>query len=156
VRETNGRLLVAATVVRAQAGDVYVNWPRPGHPGWNPHTSYHASGQHHQKSFGRAAMKRTLQRPDGNFFGEANVITFGIELLEAATVNVACVPGDYSAVFELASADLHPKKCVSIDLAAPGGKPIMPAGSTILKASTYSDAIPWLLITFFDTSTAVT
>ena len=44
-------LFLILSIRRGPKGDVYVNWPRPHDPKWKPHASFHASGQHHQKSF---------------------------------------------------------------------------------------------------------
>jgi hypothetical protein len=63
-----GDLFVLITIVRDPKGDVYVNSPRPD-PNWKPHASYHASGQHHAKSFNHQSFVRCRQRPDQNFRG---------------------------------------------------------------------------------------
>ena len=53
-------LFLFLTVARAPDGDVYVNifhrHTEPELKRWKPHASYHASGQHHQKSFNRKAL----------------------------------------------------------------------------------------------------
>src|SRR5258705_7514731 len=94
-------LYLLATVVRAAASDVYVNWPRNHVVGWKPHTSYHASGQHHQKSFGQAHLVQKKQKPDVTFKGTVNLVSFGVASGEHTAVNVQCDPKDFSAVFEI-------------------------------------------------------
>jgi hypothetical protein len=47
----DGEELYLLITVNREGDNVYVNSPRPGEPEWNPHASYHASGQHHAKSF---------------------------------------------------------------------------------------------------------
>jgi hypothetical protein len=97
----DAELFLLATVVRAAATDVYVNWPRDHVVGWEPHTSYHASGQHHQKSFGTAFDARKKQKPDPAFKGTVNLVSFGVATGEHTAVNVRCDPKDFIAVFEV-------------------------------------------------------
>src|SRR2546428_12125560 len=47
----DGGLFLVACIERSPSGDVYVLRPRNQPKEWNPHASYHASGQHHHKSF---------------------------------------------------------------------------------------------------------
>ncbi len=90
-------LFLLATVVRSTATDVYVNWSRDHVVEWKPHTSYHASGQHHQKSFGKALDVRKEQKPDVTFKGTRTVVSFGVATGEHTAVNVRCDPKDFSA-----------------------------------------------------------
>lgn len=153
VREADGLYLVA-TVVRDIAGDVYVNWPRPYRPDMKPHTSYHASGQHHHKTFKAKGLLRKDQPPDKHFSGERNIVTFGVDQDMAKAVGVLCKESEYSAVFEIPSSQLGTTKyatAVSVDLADEGGRPIIPAGAVVLKAVEYKDASrPRILVTLFD------
>ena len=87
VRDTD--LFLLATVVRASAADVYVNWPRDHVLGWKPHTSYHASGQHHQKSFGKTFAVQKKQKPDPSFKGTVNLVSFGVATGEHTAINGA-------------------------------------------------------------------
>jgi hypothetical protein len=50
-------LFLFAIVRRARRGDVYVHYAHTNYgPDWDGHDSYHASGQRHHKSYGKAYM----------------------------------------------------------------------------------------------------
>lgn len=132
-----------------------MNWPRDGVPGWNPHTSYHASGQHHHKAFNWVGHKRRDQRPDEEFKGETNVVTFGIASGEPQAVNVLCNGSDYSAVFEIPSSQLGPTRystMVSVNLVKAGERAIVTPDAHVRQTAVYDDALPWIVVAFFDTT----
>src|SRR4026208_2489367 len=99
VRDT--KLFLVATIVRSSYTDVYVNWPREHVRGWKPHASYHASGQHHQKSFGVKAIVKQREKPDTDFKGDANLARFGVSTDEYKIMNIVCEPNDFNEVFEI-------------------------------------------------------
>jgi hypothetical protein len=149
----DAELFLLATVVRAAATDVYVNWPRDHVVGWKPHTSYHASGQHHQKSFGKAFDVRKKQKPAPAFKGTVNLVSFGVATGEHTAVNVRCDPKDFVAVFEVPLAMVRSEKYrtyIYVDLVEPGVDPVLFPGATILKQESYKDAEPWIALTFLE------
>ena len=149
----DAELFLLATVVRAAANDVYVNWPRDHVLGWKPHTSYHASGQHHQKSFGKAFDVRKKQKPGPGFKGTVNLVSFGIATGEHTAVNVRCDPKDFIAVFEVPLAMVRSEKYrtyMYVDLVEPNANPGLFPGATILKQESYKDAEPWIVLTFLE------
>lgn len=144
-------LFLLATVVRCQSSDVYVNWPRDHEPDWKPHTSYHASGQHHHKSFGTALDVQKKQKPDVNFKGTKAVVSFGVAMGDHKAVNAPCDSGAFSSVFEIPVALVRPERystSVYVDLVEPGVEPTLFPRATILKQETYKDAVPWIVLTF--------
>jgi hypothetical protein len=154
VRSPSG-LFTIGSIVRRAAGDVYVNFPRPGLTGSKPHTSYHASGQHHHKTYGHAMMVRYKQRPDANFQDVENVVTIGVAQGDAEKLGVPCNPADYSHVFEIPAGDVRGlakggSTMLSVDISTPGGRPIVTPGARIVQHVAYHDTIPWVLVTFFD------
>jgi hypothetical protein len=149
----DAELFLMATVVRSAATDVYVNWPRDHVVEWKPHTSYHASGQHHQKSFGKALDVRKEQKPGVTFKGTRTVVSFGLASGEHTAVNVRCAPKDFGAVFEIPIAIVRPEKYstwVYVDLVEPGVDPLLFPGAMVLKQEAYKDAEPWIVLTFFE------
>jgi hypothetical protein len=60
--EKNGGLWITLWVKHASKGDIHVFQPRQN-GSWNPHTSYHRSGQYHYKSYGQIRFRRALQSP---------------------------------------------------------------------------------------------
>ena len=57
-------LLLVLTIQRKN-GNVYTNIPRPNLPDANPHSSYHASGLVHAKTYNRQAIPRQRQKQEG-------------------------------------------------------------------------------------------
>lgn len=146
-------LFLLATVVRATTTDVYVNWPRNQVVGWKPHTSYHASGQHHQKSFGKALLVQKKQKPDVTFKGTLNLVSFGVATGEHRSVNVPCDPRDFTAVFEIPLALVRSETYSTyayVDLVEPGVNPVLFPGAIVWKQETYKDAEPWIVLTFLE------
>ena len=92
-------LFVVVEIVRAEQGDVYVNFLRDD-PDWKPHSSYHASGQHHQKSYDRKACVYYKQKPDDSFRGTENVVTTGIASDEPRAINKPYQSAQFSDLFE--------------------------------------------------------
>jgi len=150
VRDTD--LFLEATVKRAATNDVYVNFPRNRR--WHAHGSYHASGQHHQKSFGQAFLRTTKQKPDASFKGAVNVVTFGINDAAHKALNRRCNPNDFRDVFEIQVSLLRPEKFkthVSVDLVEPGVDPLLIPGAKVLQQQRYKDAEPWIVLTLMET-----
>jgi hypothetical protein len=144
-------LLLHLTVCRSASGDVYVNVPRDHEPKWKPHSSYHASGQHHHKSFNHKALLKHRQKPGANFRGTENVVTQTISVDEVRAVNSICRPADYEQVFEVPADQLGTgQTLVSVDLSEPNGKPIITPGPKTLQEHSIRDGVPWILITVFE------
>jgi len=145
-------LYLLATVVRSNAGDIYVNWPRDHLPSWQPHTSYHASGQHHQKSFGKALGIRKAAKPDASFEGTKQVVSFGVAAGDQRGSEQPD-PRQFTSVFEIPASLLKPEKYstwVYVDLVEPNISPVLFPGAAVLKQQTYTDAMPWLVLTFLE------
>lgn len=140
-----GDLLLVFSICRDPHGDVYVNFPRDHDPAWKPHSSYHASGQHHQKSYGRKIHVDHRQPPGANFSGTHNVVTVPIASNEPRAINVLCDVADFQELFEIAVGDVRPEKyrtCISVDLTDTISQPILVPGATIIRQSVYKDAFP--------------
>ena len=150
---SDAELFLVATVVRATATDVYVNWPRDYIPEWKPHTSYHASGQVHHKSFGRKFGIQQKPKPTVGFTGTVSVVSFGIAVGEHTALNLRCDPQIFNAVFKIPVALLRPeqyKTCIYVDLVEPGVEPILFPGAVVLQQTVYQDAEPWIVLTFLE------
>lgn len=146
-------LFLVATVARAAATDVYVNWPRDHVAGWKPHTSSHASGQHHHKSLGRAFGIQKKQLPDTTFKGTVNVVQFGVALGEHKALNLLCDPKDFSHIFEIPIAQVRPemyKTFIYVDLVEPTIEPVLFPGGSIRQQEIYKEIEPWIILTFLE------
>jgi hypothetical protein len=157
VRAHDG-LWLTHVVARSPKGDVYVNWPRDHVSNWKPHSSYHASGWHHEKSFGSELTKKKRQKPDANFRGTAMVISTPISEEGARRVNLVCKPTDYADVMEVPASALEPNggTAIAVSLAEPGD-PMSAASLGLLMSTTpiieqaiFKDAVPWLVVTLYD------
>jgi hypothetical protein len=152
-------LLTVLTIKRDICGDVYSNPQalRRHIPNFEPHASYHASGQRHSKSFREqkaVLVQKRLQRPDRNFRGTAQA---GDDLLigpdDPRAINLPCQRSDHDDVFEISYDDLkstkHGRLCV--DLAEPGAVP-RPRSRTerIIRRKTFDDDVPWIIVTLID------
>jgi hypothetical protein len=152
VRESN-ELFQFLTIARDPQGNVYVNilhnrqgpeWER-----WKPHASYHASGQHHQKSFGHKSLVFFRQRPDENFRDAVNVVTMAIPVDEPRRLNKPRDTTEFHDVFEIQTTDLAEDTQIAIDLTEPHGDAIITPGAQIIGQIAFTDAIPRILVTIF-------
>lgn len=151
-------LILFLSVCRAPQGDVYINFPRDYEPGFKPHSSFHASGQHHQKSFGNKFGVRHCQRPDAEFRGTENIVTTGISIEDLHADNTPCLAESFDDVFEISFVDLRPEKYltyISVDISESNGESIITPGGTIIRQAVYQDFVPWIIVTLFDTSSEV-
>jgi hypothetical protein len=156
-------LLLLVTINRGPKGDIYVNllhrdgYMPGGVSGWNPHTSRHASGQQHDKSFNRKLRVYHRLPPDANFPGIDNIVSFGVARRDARTIKEPCVPGDFDEVFEI-PADLlstaEYRTHIAVDVMEPGEKPIITPGAKIVRAHVIADRLPHVVATLFDTGPA--
>jgi hypothetical protein len=147
-------LFLVFTVHRSEAGDVYVNFPRDQDPDWKPHASYHASGQHHQKSHNHKMSMTPRQKPDRMFRGNHNIVTTGLSSDEPRKINAPYDPNEFDNLFEIPITDIRPEKyrtSLSFDLAEKSGGPTILPGAKILHQFKIADREPWILVTFFET-----
>jgi hypothetical protein len=153
VRDADDLLLVFS-ICRDPHGDVYVNFPRDHDPAWKPHSSYHASGQHHQKSYGHKALVYHRQRPDVNLRGTVNVVTLPIASNEPRAINTPCQENTFKDVVYIPLRDVRSERYrtfLSVDVTDSNGEPTIAPGAAIIRQAVFKDAVPWVLITLFDT-----
>jgi len=142
-------LFLFLRIKRNRRGEVFVLIWRED-KGWDPHASYHADGQTHQKSFDHPSIARQRQKPDAHFRGTENLVTMGIAADEPRLINDPCKPDQFSEVFEIPVAELRPEKYrsyIAVDLVEPGEPAI--SGARILRQTVFKDAVPHILVTFF-------
>ena len=120
-------------IKRAPAADIYVMLPTgrsdPYWKNWNPHASYHASGQFHHKSFDGRLLVKHLQKPDENFVGVHNLLQRGIAAHEPRAFGVICNLADFHQIAEFSVALLDPhsfKTYTNVDIAGPADSPTVP------------------------------
>jgi hypothetical protein len=124
---------------------------------WNPHASYHADGQHFQKSYDRKVSPRQKQRPDSTFRGAEYILTRPIAAHEPRAFKVPSTPREFSEVFELSVHELRPETYrtgIEVDLTEPLDRQLMPVGAPrharIIQQRMFKDAVPWIVVTLYD------
>lgn len=153
IRDTT-MLYLELRISRADSG-VYVMFARPsktsGRRIWDPHTSYHKDGRHHQKSFNKCWGREQRQPLNNNFRGIEPVIA--APLTSAVTSGIQCNPQDFLDVLEVPRADIlphgHNLVSVSVDLAEPGVQPVLPPGAVIVEQKFYNGRNPCLVVTVY-------
>jgi len=160
------KLFLVVGICRGPQGDVYVNWSGGG-PHLEPHTSYHASGQTHHKTFDRklhpgltnqANLVRQRQPPDKNFVGTENIVTTKVSLHSARAFNQPCDSSEFAEVFEILGDQLNLGEgrmpLLSVDVTAPVKLPFIPTsvnpGDRLVLQHSCQDAIPWIMVTVLD------
>jgi hypothetical protein len=148
----DGQPSLVLGIRRTPQGDSYVEWPGRTPRKWDPHTSYHASGEHHHQAFGKNVVVDHRQPPDANFSGTQQIVSTPISADEPAKINVVCDTSRYSETLEISVTTLSNKKYkthIAIDATTPNSAAIIPDASAILQQVTLCDAIPWILVTLF-------
>jgi hypothetical protein len=147
-------LFVVITINRGPEGDVYVNWPRDHIPGWNPHTSYHASGQHHHKSFNQKLVVFHEQKPDANFRGAKRISGTPVNTTDPRKVNHPCDPEKLDGVVEIPLSDLRPemyRHVVTVDFVQPNHVANIVQEKRMVRQTIFRDSDPWIVVTLFET-----
>jgi hypothetical protein len=145
-------LFLFCRINRTVTGDVYVIPPRAD-PNWNPHVSYHASGQHHVKSYDQPYHVSHWQRPNANLQGTRNMSTMGIAAREPRITNAPCKIEDYTEIFEIPISELRAEEYhtfVSVDLTESSAQLIIAPGARILRQAIFQDTRPWIIVTLYD------
>jgi hypothetical protein len=148
------QLYLILRVRRSPKGEVFVMFPRED-PDWDPHSSIHIDGTHHQKSFDHKFHVQVGDKPTVEPKETRNVVTTGVAAGEARVINAPCKANEFSDVFEIPEVMLRPEKYrthISVDLTSPGGTPIIPHGARILQQHVVNEVVPWIVITLFETS----
>jgi hypothetical protein len=149
-------LFLLLTVNRSPAGNVYVNLPKGyGDPDWNPHVSYHASGQHHNKSHGQIMGRACFrQKPDEHFKGDEPVIVLYPALGGLIAFRAPYHAEEYAGALEMPAAELKPegnRSWFRVDLTDAHSQPReMDPGAKVERAAVFTDAVPWIHVRLLD------
>jgi len=142
---------------RAKLGDIYYAIPTGRPEGewkrWNPHGSHHKDGRSHHKSFNEKIIAERRQKPDSDFRGTEHLITRPIASDEPRAFGESCDPAKFSDLMELPISMISSKKYetnIAVDLTEPHGEPIITPGGKIIAQKSFTDSIPWILVTVFN------
>jgi hypothetical protein len=140
-------------VRREPKGDVYVNWPRDDLK-WKPHASFHASGQHHQKSHNRKMALAHCEKPDANFRGARMVAGTPISADEPRTINRPCELVAFGGVVEIPLSELRLEKyrnMITVEIVEPNHVADIVPNGRIVRQAVFKDAMPWIVVTLWET-----
>jgi hypothetical protein len=151
----DGRDLLTVLTINRIRNNVYSNIPRPNLPGSKPHSSYHASGQHHPRIFGQKGFVRRRQRPDQHFRGTEIVENLLITPNNHRAINMPCQRSNFADIFEIPYDEMKSVKNgrLCVHLIERGGASTIPLpfpDAKIVRQKTFDDAVPWILVTLFD------
>jgi hypothetical protein len=145
---------------RSPSGDVYVMIPMESSEErqvWNPHASYHASGEHFQKSDAPQILPRQQPTFDHTCRGAEYVLARPIAAHESRAFGIRCKAEAFSEGFEMPVHEWRPetyRTAIEIDLAEPQEARIMHVNATprtrIIRQKIFQDAVPWIVATFYD------
>ena len=148
----SSELLLLAEVER-RGTDVYVLIPHcstgptlDDGTRWNPHVSYHASGQHHVKAFSQYVFSPDRrQRPDCNFTGSEPLYDLSLGRGAWARSPIVTNTSAYAEIFRVCATDLTDTDfyCLSLHLVAPGEHPKhTPYSAVPVAAHTFQGSPP--------------
>jgi hypothetical protein len=126
-------------------GECFVMYPRD--PESDPHSSYHANGSYHHKSYGAKTNLRQRQ-PLDQFTGAEHLGMFAGHGTDMAPI---CDPTQFTSVLTVLAGILEPLHgCVLVDLVEPGVLPHAHhrenPGLRIVCEATYRVVEPWVAI----------
>jgi hypothetical protein len=149
--EEEEKLWLAMWIRRSVKGDIYVFYPRRDGQ-WNPHTSYHANGRFHMKSYDQTVGRVEQRQPPSSAFR-------GIEFLGEYTghgpkrVGAICDSADFTDVIRVPSGVLGPRHgVVSVQLLEPGLEPPRAQAHPLFASRVFRDLVPWLAVSVYDTA----
>jgi hypothetical protein len=163
------RLWLFARISRSRDGSVSVLPPRddprfsavtPGtsrRTRWNPHATYHRSGEWHIRSYnGKPIRARPLliterQKLDASFRDVETVIALPIQPGEAALHKAPCVAREFNSIFEIPIEQFGQGEhhTLVVDLVEPGRSAALGPWREIIVQRSFQDAAPWILVTLW-------
>lgn len=143
--EDGADLRLGLVIRRSQKDEIFILIPRGGE--WDPHSSYHADGTHHHKSYGQVFKSNLPKRqPLGPTFKGTehlgSIYGFG-------TAAPICHRDNFTSVTAIPSSILSGTRgSINIDLVEPGisPNPIHRDGKQIFLEKAYRDGSPWIVI----------
>ena len=152
--EDSGQLFLFLNIQRELSGDVYVNF-NEHHTNHKPHSSYHASGQYHNKSDNYLLLpKKNLQPPNNQFTGSENIITTSIRKGEGRAWNVVCERKVYTGVMIIMDEIIIPEFGfqLSIDLYEAGSVigGFTNSSINVIQQEIFNIEIPQIIATLYE------
>ena len=115
---------------------------------WNPHVSYHSSGQHHIKTYNEKVFApQHRQRPGGTFTGVEPLYDMSVHPTDWSRVKATQSLGEFAEVFSVpesmfAKGAFH---ILSLHLIAPGAVPTTSLHRSVFVIEhLFKSRVPWI------------
>jgi hypothetical protein len=142
--EDGADLRLALVLRRSVKGECFILYQRDDP--WNPHSSYHADGKYHHKSFGQKIGAVSQRQPlDQNFKGAEHLGQF----MGFGTAAPLCDSANFTSVLSVPTGVLESKRGeVLVDLVSAGTlpNPLHREGKRIVLEQIYPEFSPWLVV----------
>jgi hypothetical protein len=140
-------------IITRLRGEIFVNLPTDFEKR-HVHASYHADGTSHLKSYGRRVLSTRIgPRPDENFRGVFALWRSSVTATDPFPFQ-DWSPAQFVDLFEIPIDNLSETTSVAVNLVAPGETPLVEAGTTVLMQRSLEDAIPWIVVSLYDSPEA--
>ncbi|HUQ84902.1 MAG TPA: hypothetical protein VM077_01130 [Candidatus Limnocylindrales bacterium] len=141
---------------RSSEGDVYVNFNKRDNK-HKPHSSYHASGQLHHKSYNwKLFPPRKKQPPKSSFTGSESIITTSIKKGDGRAWNRICMPNDFQEIMEINDEIITPEFGYQLifELVEPNTLPWISTYpyAKVIQQHFFKDKSPWIVTTLYEMS----
>jgi hypothetical protein len=109
-----------------------------------------------RKSYNKAFLGRTRQKPDAAFTGTEQITTTPIYLHGARAMKKPCRAERYpGGTFQIAATEISPtlescRTAIAIDLVSPGRPPLVSPEESVLRRHVFTDALPHISVTLWD------
>lgn len=151
IRE-DGTLRLWLRVNRNIRGEIFIVWS-VNHPARDAHSSRHADGRQHDKSYRRKMGTPTCRsRPDATFKG-TEPLRGTVISARAAHALPLCDPREFTDVFVIEQGELDPEHHVvgvDIDLVQPGVTAPDKWGASLVRRTVWTDAVPHIVVSLWD------
>ena len=148
------KLFLMFNINRSATGDVYVNF-NDRDTKHKPHSSYHASGELHHKSYNKKVFPlRKKQTPTSSFTGTETIITTSIRKGDARAWNVKFNSDDYTGTMEIPDKIITPEfgYQFSVELVEPGVTPWISKYqyARVIQQQIFKQGVPWIVASLYE------
>ena len=147
-------LFLTFEINRSSQGDVYVNFNKRDSR-HKPHSSYHASGQLHSKSYNKKLFPPIhKQPPTGSLNGSEGIIITSIQKGDGRAWNRVCIPTNYQEIMEIKDEIITPKFGYQLlfELVEPNTTPgiLTDPYTRIVKQHFFKGNAPWIVVSLYE------
>jgi hypothetical protein len=149
-------LFLMFVINRSSDGDIYVNFNKRDDK-HNPHSSYHASGQLHHKSYNKKLFPLNKKQPPKNrFSGSEAIIQTSIQKGEGRAWNRVCVSYEYQEIMEIKDENIIPEFGYQLifEVVEPHTVPWISTNpyAKLIQQHFFKTKSPWIVVTLYEMS----